>query len=232
MIEINSENFPDPSVRSAAEAIASGKGLDQLYKVLEAGKVNYVGPQNDTLLLTAVMVDDLRIVQFLLENGADPNLPNEMAPVAIAAEESGIDVVAALLRAGADPNGRASSQPAVWRAAGAGKKKVLDLLIDNGASPEFANLNGDTALIKAVRSREYEIAHHLLVRGASPFAHDTRGRTAGYWIDFARVDPNSAKGRQRSQLVTALKDRGHPWPPPSPQEVLAMKAAGTWPLRQ
>lgn len=231
MTQVPNSAFPDPPVHSAAQAIVDGGGANELAEVAAAGKLNFAGPQNDTLLTLSIQGNRIEVVRELLRRGADPNVPSTRAPVAIAASGADEQIVRYLLAAGSNPDGKVGSQSAVWRAASGERTAVVSMLLDAGASIDAADANGDTPMSNAIQSGEFELAHYLLSRGASPFASDKSGVTIGFWLNFVRMDPASDKGRARDSLIQALKDRGHPWPPPSPDEVLAMKAKGEWPPR-
>ncbi|WP_086607741.1 ankyrin repeat domain-containing protein [Erythrobacter donghaensis] len=231
MTQVPDAAFPDPVVHQAAQAIVDGGGANEIARAAAAGKLDFAGPQNDTLLTLSVQGNKVEAVREILRRGANPNVPAERAPIAIAASGADFRIVQYLLEAGASPNGIVGSQSAIWRAASGGRRDVAEMLLDAGASIDAADANGDTPLSNAVQSGEFELAHYLLSRGASPFASDKSGVTIGFWLGFVRLDPTSEKGRARDRLIQVLKDRGHPWPPPGPDEVLAMKAAGQWPPR-
>lgn len=231
MSEVPSAAFPDEVVREAAQAIIDDRNDGSIEWAAKAGKIDFAGPENDTLLTVAVVANNRDAVQRIVSLGANVNVPVEVAPIALATEGASSEIVSILLDANADPNGAVGSQTALWRAALGNRQDVVEMLLARGASIDRANVDGDTPFIAAIRGRHYDMASYLLGRGATPFAVAFNGRTAGYWINRANIDPTSDKGRARDRLVQALKDRGHPWPPPGPDEVLAMKAAGQWPPR-
>lgn len=229
MVTVPESAFPDPLVHAAAQELVDGRGKEAILAAAAAGKIDYVGPEGDSLLTIAVLSNDIGRVQYLLDLGADPSLPNGRAPVTLAAGGAKLEIVKALLRAGADPNGTVDSQPALWRAVEGGRRDVANLLLRAGATIDQPNSNGDTPLIIATQVDEYALAISLLDAGASPFAHDKRGRTAGFWAASVDLLPQSKTGKAREGLIRALRAKGHPWPPPSGEEVLAADAKGNWP---
>ncbi len=231
-IDVSSNEFPDPVVLQAALAIVTNRDRQAVNNAIASGKIDYVGPDGDTLVTVAVLSNNAKALQFLIANGANPDLPAQNAPIAYAAGGASVDIIRTLLDARCNPDGKVGSQSALWRASQAGRIDVAKLLLNAGANIDLADANGDVPMTTAVRAGEFELATFLLQAGASTFTHDKLGRTPAFWVNFARMDPTSEKGRARDRLIQALKDRGHPWPPPGPEEVLAMKAAGQWPPRQ
>lgn len=232
MLNVKKESIPDPLVYSAAKAISDRHSLEILERVVSERKIDYLNEGDWTLLNIAIHSQNHDAVALILALGANVNFPEHAAPIAVAASCSSLQIVQSLISSGANPDGKAGSQSSLWRAAKAGNFEVVRALLAAGANINRADLNGDTPLSVAVQVNEYDVALYLLSQGASPFEHDKAGLTPGLWAAFADLDPTSEKGRARDRLVQALKDRGHPWPPPGPDEVLAMKAAGQWPPHQ
>lgn len=85
-------------------------------------------------LKDAVLGGDLKMVELLLDRGADPNLPEEgIAPeghaLYAAVQQGRYDIAQLLLEHGAHPNPRVeSSADAVWTAIRRGDRRMLDLL--------------------------------------------------------------------------------------------------------
>ena len=231
MTTIPEEAFPDPVVRAAAQAIAEDDFAAQIRVAAQAGKLDYVGPEGDTLLLVAILADNAEAVSALLQLGANPNLPQGKAPVGVAVSVASFDVVQALVEAGADANGRVGSETAIWRAALSNRRDVVSLLLQQGAAIDTANDAGETPAIAAAQAGHFSMAGSLIQSGASPFAVPDSGMTLAFWANRSRLPDDSDEGRAKNQMIQMLKDRGHPWPPPGPQEVLAMQAAGEWPPR-
>lgn len=231
MTTIPEEAFPDPVVRAAAQAITEDDYAMQIRAAAQAGKIDYVGPDGDTLLQVAILTDNVDAVSALLQLGANPNLPQGKAPIGVATSVASFEVVQALIQAGADANGRVGSEPAIWRAALSNRRDVVRLLLQHGARIDAANDAGETPAIAAAQAGHFSMAGSLIQGGASPFAVPESGMTLGFWANRSRLPDDSDEGRAKNQLIQLLKDRGHPWPPPGPQDVRAMQAAGQWPPR-
>ena len=229
MTTIPAEAFPDPVVRAAAQAIVDKDFDSQLRAAASEGKLDYVGPEEDTLLLTAILANNADAVAALLRAGADPNVPQGKAPLGVATSVASFEVVEMLVKAGADVNGRVGSEAAIWRAALSNRRDVVRLLLDNGAAIDVANSEGDTPAIAAAQAGHFSMAAALVQSGASPFAVPDSGMTLGFWANRSRLPDESEEGQAKNRLIQMLKDRGHPWPPPGPKETLAAQAAGEWP---
>lgn len=229
MTQIPESAFPDPVVLDAAQAIAKDDFDDQLRAVAAERKLDYVGPEGDNLLLVAVMSNNSDAVQALLSLGANPDVPADRAPIAMAASGAKPEIVQAFIGARANVNGKAGSESALWRASLSNRPQVAGMLIENGADVDAANTDGDTPAIAAAQSGNFRMAMFLIERGADPFAVPKSGFTLGFWAERSRLPDAGAEGQAKNQLIQTLKDRGHPWPPLSGDEVLAAQAAGTWP---
>ena len=91
----------------------------------------------------------IKIVELLLEHGADPNF------------------------------GTIEGNTALMHASMVNEKEIVNLLLNNGADPNLKDNDGDTALINAaVDSRNREIVEILLNAGADPTIKNNEGKTA------------------------------------------------------
>ncbi|MEO1220833.1 MAG: ankyrin repeat domain-containing protein [Pseudomonadota bacterium] len=229
--EIPESAFPDPIVREAAQALADGSNTQAIKQAADAGLIDYVTPDGETLLTLAVLMNDPKAVKLLLEHSANPEVPADKTPLALAARGGADTIVDLLLASGASPDSQIGGQPAVVAAARVGHTKIVQALVRSGANLERSDIAGSTALIAAARLQHYELASGLLSVGASPFAHDTRGRTAANWALEDDLIPSSPTAKKRDALLEAMRAKGYPWPAPSGEEILAAKAEGKWPPR-
>lgn len=127
-----------------------------------------------TLLHEAVAVGELKIVEKLLQAGADPNAMDggSHAPLYSLANEcadpSGAAVVRVIVGAGAkvDANGGAKRCTALHMAARRGNTPIAEALIECGANIEARDSAGVTPLRRAVNCKKPQVAALLLEKGA------------------------------------------------------------------
>lgn len=116
-----------------------------------------------TALHYAAADGDVRVVERLLDAGADPNAPdrNGWTPLHFAAQASAADAVAALLRAGAttEPRDQFGNTP-LWRAvfASRGRGDVIGLLRSAGADPHAQNHSGISPVGLARNIGNFDVA--------------------------------------------------------------------------
>lgn len=106
------------------------------------------------------------IVRFLLEHGADPN--GDYGGALAAAIRSGDEELVILFLAhGADPNVVPPYGAPVYFAA-VEQPRMLLVLLDRGAKIDAVDDVGNSALMIALRSKQWAAAEMLLARGADP----------------------------------------------------------------
>ena len=105
-------------------------------------------------------------------------------------------------------------------------------LLSAGASPDSADERGTAAIIIAAATDQFAVATMLAEAGADVFAADQLGYTPAIYARTSHVADDSAEGEARRAFIDILRARGHPWPPPFPDEVVALRAAGQWPPRR
>ena len=158
----------DPAIRTTqleeALILASiGGKRDVILTLLDAGvNINCIGFRGKTPLLSAVDKDQIASTRLLIRRGARHDLPDEdgRLPLFIAAEYGMDPVVSELIR---HPGSKkldvrnAKGDTPLCLAAAKGQKKVCRVLLDGGATPNFANKYGDTPLDLAVESGHKEV---------------------------------------------------------------------------
>ena len=158
-----------------------------LLAVSQVGRPANVLEQTD-LLFSAVLHNDIKMVQDLLKRGADVNFRNvnDMTPLALAVRLRRNEIAALLLDAGADPNvpskiiftiGEEGLTPLLW-AVENGDGETLQLMFEKGGDVNKASLVGDSPLICASRNGYAGIVELLLDKGAkvdyqNPFTKNT-----------------------------------------------------------
>lgn len=120
-----------------------------------------------TSLTAAIANGDLESVQMLLEAGASPNLlSNGVPPLHFASMECRF----------------AESETLDYRSLLETRLAIIDALLAAGACIDGTGNDGETFLIKTIKSREIEIVQHLINAGASIKIADKNGQ---HLIDFA-----------------------------------------------
>ena len=110
-----------------------------------------------------------RMVDLLLQAGADPNLavPGDGTPLIAAARNGNMDMTRRLLDAGADVNGslRGDGSPLIAAAAN-GHLDLVRLLLDHRADINMVVPGDENALIAAAANGHEEVVRYLLDMGA------------------------------------------------------------------
>lgn len=180
-------------------ALASRGGHSAVVaRLLESGAdPNRASTAGETPLMVAARTGVVDSVVSLLEHGADP-LAREswMGQTALmwAAAERHASVVAPLVGAGAEVDGRSDAgfTPLMF-ATRLGDIDTVDALLDAGADIHQTLPDHTGALVVAVINAHYDLAVHLLERGADPNA-SKQGWTALHQLVWTRR-PNTNKNQ-------------------------------------
>ncbi len=144
--------------------------------------INFLNEFGITPLILSCINQDIEIIQFLLDNGADVNLcsneigrslnkHNKNTALMVACANGNIEIVKLLLSNGADINlTNTKDNTALKIASAQGNIDIVQLLIDNGAEINFLyhehflmrNNNANTALINACIYKHTDIVKLLL----------------------------------------------------------------------
>ncbi len=189
----------DPSA-SLQAAIKGGsfKDIQGIVEHIDEVSLNTVF-NGMTPVMTASSVGDARIVELLLNNGANPNKRGSADRTALqyAAEKNHIAVARKLLEFGADIDAYDNTRltPLIM-AADRGYTDLGILLIESGADVNIQHVQGWTALIDAASNGNMKLVRHLLTAGA-----DRETSTSSGWraIDFARQN-------KHEEIVVLLAD--------------------------
>ncbi|XP_075968282.1 ankyrin repeat and SOCS box protein 2-like [Anarhichas minor] len=131
--------------------------------------VNRCTLKNQTALLLAAGGRNVSCVDFLLKNGADPNISNKdrETPLFTACEQPNEDIVDLLLRSGAQVN-RCSIQgrSALHEACSYGQLKLCRMLLEAGAHLHTKNIYGIQPFFIAALHGHTDIIHLLAQEGA------------------------------------------------------------------
>ena len=133
-----------------------------------------------TRLHWAAFFGHKKVVQLLLERGADPNMASGHGetPLHNCAQRGHLDVVKLLLDRGGGINSmRINGVTPLHAAVEKDNKDVVRFLLDRGADPNRARKNGRTPLHEAVKNNHEDVVRLLLDRGADPKSRDRKGRS-------------------------------------------------------
>jgi len=160
--------------------------------------------EGGTPLHTAADRGYLRIVEFLLEHGANPNMKNNYGstPLHYAAMYGYPEVVELLLEHGANPNIQSNygSTPLHY-AAMYGYPEVVELLLEHGANPNIQNRYGYTPLHFAIEGCFVDVVRVLLDHGADPTIRDNEGRTPlDYGSNCEEIIEELRRGGSRTRV--------------------------------
>jgi serine/threonine-protein phosphatase 6 regulatory ankyrin repeat subunit A/serine/threonine-protein phosphatase 6 regulatory ankyrin repeat subunit B len=178
-------------------------------------------------LFLAVQQQQIPVVKFLLEHGANPNIhdpaSNTTMPLHLAAGHGNVEAVRLLLEHGADVNGlEQNSYTPLHYAVNGSSKEVVELLFEKGAA--ISEKPGYWPIFQhwALGAGDTNIAASLLAHGASINATDREGKTALHnaaqqgtlqtvdWLlkNGAQVNARDNKGVTPLSL-TKSRNRGH-----------------------
>lgn len=89
--------------------------------------------------------------------------------------------------------------------------------------------NQTTPMIFAAATDQWPVVEILLDYGADVWAHDQFGITVAQRTITSRILRGSNEDDARLRVMEKLRARGYPFPPPNPEEVLALDKSGNWP---
>ena len=200
-VNVNEEVLPtnDPNLKN--------EGLQKLLKAINliGAKTPQVDPLRYTPLLLASKHGHARVVEILLQNGADVNKCTGTTALRTASGHLHEDCVKLLLAHGADVS---ICQPqtggtALYSASMVGHVGIATMLLAHGANVNDASWNGqNTCLMMAAFFRHAPMVDLLLKHGADPNRVNVEGVTA-LW--FAARKGNATKEIQESLLAHGAK---------------------------
>ncbi len=170
----------------------------------------YVRP--DVAELSAVTKQgDVKAIERLLAAGVPVDGVNALGqqPLIVATKAGHHRVVLMLLKHGADPNTRARTNAgcsALTFAAVGGDLRLVEALLEAGATTNLRCRNGLTALGAAAQTGQAAIVAHLLKHGAEPNGWGWRDDESRQWTAVCSAACNS----QQRVLEMLLKKGGDP----------------------
>ncbi|MGK5593996.1 MAG: ankyrin repeat domain-containing protein [Parachlamydiaceae bacterium] len=148
---------------------------------ISTGRASKNAPMASLALRYAIKNKELKVVRFLLNHRADPNVCTQDGATALhwAAMYGSPAMVNLLIKYGADPNAcTETGATALHAAAVHGTPAMVNLLIKHGADPNACTQKGTTVLHSAAEYGSPEIISLLLEYGVDPDARDQKGVTA------------------------------------------------------
>lgn len=147
-------------------------GKERITDLLLTYPINVnVSLNGGTPLTIAADKGHVKILQMLLDGGADPNLLNQVQDSALgyAASKGFVKIVKILLEKGADPNLVLHDQLiALFAATSTANDEIVKLLLEAGTNVNHQDINGNTPLIQTSVKNNETIIKLLLDHGADP----------------------------------------------------------------
>lgn len=188
--EAGAENLIDAGadVNSGALQIAATNGyLRTLKKLVAKGaNINAEDGIGRTVLHTAIGLQNKELINFLLENGANPNVLGDKgdsfycrSPLMSAVENGDIDLIKLLFSKKADPNLTClNGKNALRIALINGKIEIFEMLVKAGANVKAVDENGENNLMYAVRYGNVGTVRFMITEGIQINARNKQGATA------------------------------------------------------
>lgn len=205
--------FPDAQVRALAKAAGDGniRKIEQLVK--EGISVNARGTQGATPLFWAMR--NHKGFKRLLELGADPNVVYEDGNSVMHAAAGLRDrrILRAALEHGGNPNLRAPrdamAETPIFSAMLPGVEMV-DVLLQHGADINARDSFGSTPVLRSAAIGDFEMAYHLLERGADYSLKDVNGRDLADLVTkrIGKIRPGTKWAKWHEQVIDWLKAKG------------------------
>jgi hypothetical protein len=187
-------DFPDPSARAMAQAIAAGD-TTELRRLLDGQPPPTATDRagNDLLAWSIVVVRDKQgdagPVRVLLDAGADPRRSRVEGTLDVinylirGAPPAARDALPLLLQHGADPNAVDAETGKTPIAGLHDEPELLRVLVEHGADIDRVQPSGVTAVVEYIGSRQWESALYLIERGARLDVRNADGLSVDYYLD-------------------------------------------------
>jgi hypothetical protein len=176
-------------------------------------------------LYRTVICGHIEATEFLLKQGADPNLKNNLGetPLHQATENSQAKLVKLLLKYKADPNSQQNDgNTPLHQSSYKGDESIVAMLLQYKADPNMENsVFGKTSLHYAVEYGHEEIIKLLMANNANPLLKDKTDRSP---LDMAPPDVKGLLSRSPRSPRSDRSFQNSPLLLPSPEPVDAIPA--------
>lgn len=157
-----------------------------------------------TPLFYATSLNDLRVVQVLLNKGADPDVKNihGHSPLFIASSKGNTELVKELVSNGAnvDLQDQSGKTPLMFAAAN-GHVEAAKYLIDQSKNINIADNQGNTALHYAFKAVKRDIIEHLINNNADMSIENKNGISGNLIKNTIINSYNKVKNQQQAPKV-------------------------------
>ena len=177
---------------------ANGDFVEMAQLLVENGaKVDTLSPTGLHPLMMAAGRGNIKVVNYLLAQGANPNATGKYGLTALysaAGSDYGASAAEALLKHGADIHAKyLSGLTALHQAASQGAIKVIEVLLEHGAKVDAKTDEGITPLYMAIHLGAIQkggrgVAEVLLKHGANPIAKNSRDQLTPFHEAILRGD--------------------------------------------
>ncbi len=160
--------------------LAAERGNLGMVKLLEEHGANVNDENPETALGLACSLGHSEIVEYLLEKGADPNIPdrNRTPPLMPACRNGHTEIVRSLLKYGAEVNWQnVNGCTPLMDTTDSRKPEIVSLVICYGAdidTVDHGKYQRKTALMWAAKKGEEQMVRVLLYRASKPHYYDYR----------------------------------------------------------
>src|SRR5262245_3052837 len=173
------EHAVTPEAKELFAAIRRGE-LSTMRSVLDRDPklIRAVDENGSSPLILAAYWAGAAEVKELLARGADPNAKNDSGVAALIPATDNLEATGLLVEAGADVNARTETGDSalIVAARRAGAVRVVEYLLDKGASIKDSTKGGSTALHRAAEAGDTELLKLLVDRGAEVNAERKGGQ--------------------------------------------------------
>src|SRR5438094_678281 len=200
------------NARDALFAAIQRGSIADVERLLKTGvSAGLTDAEGTPALMAAALFADARMMELLLQHGADANQPGPSGTTALMWAVPDLAKVRLLVTHGANVNARPEDDRTALLVAASYPQTVdlLRLLLDHGADLPAQDKGGAAALALALRCADVEVVRFLVERGLEPNALAAAAQSAG----LARHDPATA-----NYLISQL-------PKPFPN---VLNIAATW----